>query len=196
MPLKSIHRSSCHSSSTGGGARRGRVFVKGFDYHGNLIVDEEKKRRPAPTATKKWNTIRDTEDDCSEFLVNKTTNNINSDADANDINPSCVGEFFTCFQLNVKDLTTCAEENVGDEVMTATAAYHAGRADAFMTAAAAAAAMTNTRPYDSYYVPPTPALVAMGGQQYYTSPIDYPYGGGTSQKSPLVRVRQLPVRME
>lgn len=214
MPLKSIHRSSCHSSSTGGGAHRGRVFVKGFDYYGNLIVEDKKTRHPTPTATKKWNTIRDiTEDDCREFLVDEPTNNDNSDttADAaNNINPSCVGEFFTCFQLNVKDFTTCEEKDVGDEGMTATAAYHAGRADAYMTAAAAAAAMArNTHIYDSYYVPPTPALAATGGQQYYASPtiIDYPYNrGGTSQKSPLaaamyypppqLRMQQLPVRME
>ena len=195
MPLTSV--------SSGGGSRRGRVFVKGFDYYGNLIVDDTKKKsHPTTPTTKKWNTIRDTEDDCSEFLVDNNTSTTNIDTDSN-INPSCVGEFFTCFQLNVKDLTTCAEEDVGDNRMTATAAYHAGRADAYMTAAAA---MANTRPYDSYYVPPTPALAGTGGQQYYyASPIDYPYGGGTSHKSPLaatmyypppqVRMQQLPVRM-
>lgn len=193
MPLTSV--------SSGGGARRGRVFVKGFDYYGNLIVDKKKKSHPTSPTTKKWNTIRDTEDDCSEFLVDNNTSTTNIDTDSN-INPSCVGEFFTCFRLNVKDLTTCAEEDVGDNGMTAAAAYHAGRADAYMTAAA----MANTRPYDSYYVPPTPALVGTGEQQYYyASPIDYPYGGGTSHKSPLaatmyypppqVRMQQLPVRM-
>lgn len=186
MPLTSV--------SSGGGARRGRVFVKGFDYYGNLIVDDKKSHPTTPT-TKKRNTIRDTEDDCSEFLVDNNTSTTNIDTDSN-INPSCVGEFFTCIQLNVKDLTTCAEEDVGDIGMTANAAYHAGRADAYMT-------MANM---DSYYVPPTPALVGTGGQQYYyASPIDYPYGGGTSHKSPLaatmyypppqIRMQQLPVRM-
>ena len=212
MPLTSIHRNSCYPS-----ARRGRVFVKGFDYYGNLIVDDEKKTRrptspPTTAANKKWNTsIRNNpeDDNCSEFLVDETPN---TDNDAN-INPSCVGEFFTCFQLNVKDLATCAEQQEGgvgdDDVMTATAAYHAGRADAYMTAAAAAMSVNTPRP-DSYYVPPTPALAASGGQQYYhASPIDYPYGGGgSSQKSPIASaaammyyppprvMQQLPVRME
>lgn len=114
-------------------ASKNRVFIWGFDFYGNPIIEPEHKRTSnLRNPRSKWNF----QEDYTEFLLEDPPT-----GSADDINPSCVAEFLTCMKLNMDDLT-CKCAPVTMSHASPAAAYHPYPFQQYYDPYAAAAAAT------------------------------------------------------